>query len=165
MKKLIFIILLFMLPVSVFANSLEIQCQNKLTEKFLEEFDDFYLQQCQSYGDKKWYKSDISDCKKHKLAKRKVEVCRLLEKNGLIDWSHQKRISISNFNTNAGIAYKYTIPCWTYGSPTKNEEYIYVIKNNLMTLAKEDSTDFNIDLNNLSAGYGESREYLCKFVK
>ena len=48
-----------MLTVSVFANSLEIQCQNKLTEKFLEEFDDFYLQQCQSYGDKKWYKATI----------------------------------------------------------------------------------------------------------
>ncbi len=165
MKKLIFIILLFMFPVSIFANSLEIQCQNKLTEKYLEEFDDFYLEQCLEHGDYKFYESDIDYCERHKLAKRKVEVCRLLEKNGLIDWSHQKRISISNFNKNIGSAYKYTIPCWQYGTPTDNEEYIYTIKNNVMTLANDDSTDFNIDLNNLNAGYGKSREYLCELVR
>ena len=154
-----------MLPVSVFANSLEIQCQNKLSKKYLEEFDDFSLEGCLEYGDYKFYESDIGYCKKYKLDKRQVEVCRLLERNGLIDWSHQKIISISNFNKNVGIAYKYTIPCWEYGSPTDNEKYIYVVRNNVMTLSKDDSTDFNIDLNNLNAGYGKSREYSCELVK
>ena len=165
MKKLTYILFLSFLPVLAFSNPLEIQCQNKLTEKFLQEFDDFQLEQCQEYGDKKFYESDIGACKEHEFDKRKVEVCRLLERNSIIDWSHQQIISISNFNKTLGVAYKYSIPCWSYGSPTENSKHTYVVKDNLMTLKKEDSTEFNIDLGNLTAGYGKSREYLCQIVK
>tara|TARA_X000000368_G_C22951556_1_gene676852 strand:- start:591 stop:1040 length:450 start_codon:yes stop_codon:yes gene_type:complete len=149
----------------VFSNPLEIQCQNKLTEKFLQVFDDFSLEQCQEWGDRKFYDSDIGSCKEHELDKRKVEVCRLLERNSILDWSHQQIISISNFNKTQGVAYKYAIPCWQYGSPSENLKHTYVVRDNLITLKKDDWTEFYIDLGNLTAGYGKSREYLCQIVK
>ena len=165
MKKLTYIIFLSFLPLLVFANPLEIKCENKLTDKFLEEFVEFNLEQCQKYGEYKFGESDIGYCKNVELDKQKVEMCRLLERRGILDWSHQQIISVSNFNKNIGIAYKYSIPCWTYGTPTENYKLTYVVKNNLMTLKSEDSTEFNVDLGNLTAGYGKSREYSCQIIK
>ena len=160
-RILLLTILVFLLPSSLFAKELNLICENKLTEKYIEEFDDL---------DEKWCKKNperlgkfLSSCTKQKLRIRQMEVCKLLRDKGLINWSHQKFINIPNLNSKKGIAYKYTIPCWEYGSNTPVLELNYSIGNETMVLSsKEKDRYFTIDLNNLRAGFEDKKDYLCK---
>ena len=161
LRILLSILLVFVFPLGLFAKELNLICQNKLTDKYIEEFDDL---------DEKWCKKNpkrlgkfLSSCTKQKLRLRQMEVCKLLKDNGLIDWSHQKFINIPNLNSEKGIAYKYTIPCWEYGSNTPVLELNYSIENEIMVLSsKEKDRYFTIDLNNLRAGFEDKKDYLCK---
>ena len=86
---------------------------------------------------------------------------------GLINWSHQQFIDIPRFNGNSGIAYKYTIPCWEYGTNTPILKGSYFISNDVLTISVYDKINkytqskFNINLKTLRAGYKEKRDYIC----
>ena len=95
---------------------------------------------------------------------RKIKVCKVLQENRLINWSHQQFIDIPTFHSKKGIAYKYSIPCWEYGTNTPILKGNYIIKKNILTIkvtAKIVTSDFNIDVEILTAGYRDNRDYKC----
>ena len=72
LRIILSILLVFVFPLGLFAKELNLICQNKLTDKYIEEFDDL---------DEKWCKKNpnrlgkfLSSCTKQKLRLRQMEV-------------------------------------------------------------------------------------------
>ena len=131
MLKAILIFILF-LPVNVLAIEAKFKCQNKLTDKLFFKMSNQERKLCQKCtqritrnnmkAGKCWLVRRegkyLPICRRLELKLRKKKICKLLKDAGLINWSHQQFIDIPRFNANSGIAYKYIIPCWEYGTNT-----------------------------------------------
>ena len=153
------------------SKNIHIKCQNKLTDKYLYKISYHERIRCQksiATKDKSLFnRADgkyLSSCTNYELKLKKIKVCKLLQDNGLINWSHQQFINIPKFNTKEGVAYKYSIPCWQYGthSPILNARYI--IKDNILTIKANGEighSKFKINMQDLTAGYKDNRDYKC----
>lgn len=160
MILILFIIFIAFFPVNLFALDAQFRCENKLTDKLLYRMTFHEKKLCEKYPENRI--NNLSNCERYKLKLRKIKVCKLLQNNGLIKWSHQAFIDVPNFKEKKGIAYIYFIPCWEYGTNTSVRKTTYMVNNNIMTIGKKiDESKFNINFETLRAGYREKRNYVC----
>ena len=155
------IVLLSLVSLPSWGDTVNIECKNKLTNEFIEEFPKFHLQQCDKLGEGEVDGKYFATCTYAKHALMQIKSCQIQRDAGLLDWSHMQFINIPEFNQSLGVAYQYAIPCWQFGSHTSIKEKTYVVKNNLMELVEKDSTNFYLDLNTMKAGYAKKRDYEC----
>tara|TARA_Y100000022_G_C13235673_1_gene369674 strand:- start:977 stop:1507 length:531 start_codon:yes stop_codon:yes gene_type:complete len=145
----------------LFALDVQFICQNKFSKKLLEKIIHLDKKNCK-YLPKKKFGKNMPYCDRYKLTKRKKNVCQILIQNNVINWSYQQFINIPHFSFDTGIAYKYTVPCWEYGSKTSTLIGYYTIRNNILRFIDKNSKQFfSINLKNLKAGYGNNRSYKC----
>ena len=163
MRTLFIIPLVLMSLVSFpsWGNNIKIECKNKITNKFIEEFADFWEGRCIKYGENILYKKDLGNCTHSQHSIMKMQSCQTLRDAGLLDWSHMQFINIPEFNGSLGVAIHYSMPCWQFGSHATIYEKTYVVRNNLMELKGEGSSNFYLDLNTMKAGYAKRRDYEC----
>jgi len=163
MRTLFIIPLVLMSLVSFpsWGNTINIECKNKLTNKYIEEFPKFNLEMCEKYGEGEVDGEYLASCTMSQRSIMKMQSCQTLRDAGLLDWSHMQFINIPEFNQSPGVAYQYAMPCWQFGSHTSIQEKTYVVRNNLMELVDKDSTHFYLDLNTMKAGYADRRDYQC----
>ena len=159
-KNIIFIKIILILSSNLaYSKPNSFVCENKLTQSYIDQFDDFEERWCKDYP--KRYGKHLSNCTRHELRLRKMKVCTILKENGLINWTHQQFIDVKK---EGGIAYKYSIPCWEYGSSTPVLELRYIINKNVLILKdKNNEEHFKINLSTLRGGYGNKQDYFCKY--
>jgi hypothetical protein len=155
------LILISLVSFPSWGETLNIECKNKLTNEYIEEFPKFDLKMCDKYGQGEVDGKSLAKCTHAQRSIMKMQVCQTLRDAGLLDWSHMQFINIPEFNQSLGVAYQYAMPCWQFGSQTSIKEKTYVVKNNLMELVGKDSTNFYLDLNTMKAGYAKRRDYEC----
>ena len=155
------LVLMSLVSFPSWGNTINIECKNKLTNKYIEEFPKFRLKMCDKYGEGKTDGKYLADCTRAQRDIMKMQSCQTSRDAGLLDWSHMQFINIPEFNKSLGVAYHYAMPCWQFGSHATIYEKTYVVRNNLMELTGKDSTKFYFDLNTMKAGYAKRRDYEC----
>lgn len=107
---LIPLVLMSLMSFPSWGKTLNIECKNKLTNEFIEEFPKFHLEMCDKYGEGKLDGKYLADCTHAQRSIMKMQSCQTLKDAGLLDWSHMQFINILEFNQSLGVAYQYAMP-------------------------------------------------------
>jgi hypothetical protein len=129
MRTLFIIPLVLMSLVSFpsWGNTISIECKNKLTNKYIEEFPKFRLKMCDKYGEGKTDGKYLADCTRAQRDIMKMQSCQTSRDAGLLDWSHMQFINIPEFNKS--LVLHITMPC-----PAGSSEVMQPFMKKLMLL-------------------------------
>ena len=166
---MVVIAILFSFDAFSSSKNIHIKCKNKLTDKLLYSMNYDEKKRCLKSiirPDKSLVENGnyLLNCTNHGLKLKMIKVCKLLRDNGSINSSHKQFINIPKFNANEGIAYKYTIPFCQYGANKAILKANYIVRDNIISIRVQDKlghSKFNINMEDLSAGYEEKRNYKC----